>query len=111
MEFETISVRMLDAYVNNPDAVIVDLRDSSEYKRLHILNSINIEFEYLQSHYDQLDRLNILNKKKMIVLYCERGANSMIAAKLLSGIGYMTKSVICGINMYRGRNLVKNRSF
>lgn len=106
MEFETISVKMLDGYVNNPDAVIVDIRDTSEYRKMHILNSINIEFDYLESHYDQLDKLNILNKSKMIILYCERGSNSLIAAKLLSGIGYMSKSVIGGINMYRGRYLV-----
>ena len=100
MEYEMISVRKLDYYVNNPYAEIVDLRSGCEDKRKHIKNAINICSDDIDS------KMDMLNRSKIIVLYCERGSLSLIAAKKLSNRGYLVKSVIGGLNMYNGKNLI-----
>ena len=100
MSCEMISSRKIDYYVNDPYAMIIDLRSEQEYNRSHIKNAINIDF-------DDLDyKVYLLDKSKIIVLYCERGSTSLIAAKRLGAMRYEVKSVIGGINMYNGRNLV-----
>ena len=97
MMFESISVKSLNSLINDPDVIIVDLRDESDYKKYHVKNAININHDKL------FDSLEKLDKKRIIVLYCERGSISLIAAKKLSEMGYMVKTVIGGINMYKAR--------
>lgn len=99
MIFENISVRTLDTLVNDPNVIIVDLRDESDYKKMHVKNAINIKNEKL------FNRLEKLDKNKTIVLYCERGSLSLIAAKQLSELGYTVKAVIGGFNMYKQRKM------
>jgi len=97
MMFENISVKNLHSLVNAPNVIIVDLRDESDYIKMHVKNAININYDKLFDHLGKLD------KNKTIVLYCERGSLSLIAAKKLSEIGYTVKAVIGGINMYKAR--------
>ena len=40
------------------------------------------------------------------MLYCDRGGASLLAARVLARNGYETRTVIGGMNAYRGRNLV-----
>ena len=100
MNFETISVRKLDYYIYNPYATIIDLRSACEFNKRHIRNAINICSETIE------DSIGLLDNKKIIVLYCERGSLSLIVAKKLSERGFFVKSVIGGINMYNGKNIV-----
>lgn len=93
--FDSISVKDLDTLAYDPDVLIIDLRDESDYHKKHIKNAINIEYEKL------FDSLYNLNKRKTIVLYCERGSKSIIAAKKLSEMGYTIKTVTGGYNMYK----------
>lgn len=101
---ETISAKMLDYYVDREDAVLIDLRDREEYKVSHVKGARNLpyeEFEEMQS-YD-------FPRGKILVLYCDRGGASLMAARLLARKGYKTRSVIGGFEAYRGRNLVFSR--
>lgn len=100
MEFETVSVKMIDYCISNPIYQIVDVRERCEYEKMHIRGAINIYYEDIDAQYNKLD----INK--IILLYCERGSNSLLAAKNLAKKGFCTKSVVGGINMYRGKNLV-----
>jgi len=97
MTFENISVKNLNYLINDSSVVIVDLRDESDYKKMHVKNAININYD------DLFNNLEKLNKNRTIVLYCERGSLSLIAAKKLSEMGYIVKTVIGGINMYKAR--------
>lgn len=100
MMFENISVRTLDTLIDDPYVIIVDLRDESDYKKMHVKSAINIKYEKL------FKRLEKLDKSKTIVLYCERGSLSLIAAKKLSELGYTVKAVIGGFNMYKERKML-----
>ena len=101
---ETISAKMLDYYVDRSDAVLIDLRSWEEYGKSHVKWARNVpydEFEEMQE-YD-------FPKRKILVLYCDRGGASLMAAKILARKGYETRSVIGGFEAYRGRNLVISR--
>ena len=98
---EPISGKMLDYYVGRKDAFLIDLRSCEEYHTGHIKGAVNVpyeEFEEMQS-YD-------FPRKKVLVLYCDRGGASLRAARILARNGYETRTVIGGMNEYRGRNLV-----
>ena len=101
---ETISAKMLDYYVDRSDAVLIDLRSREEYGKSHVKGARNVpydEFEEMQE-YD-------FPKRKILVLYCDRGGASLMAAKILARKGYEPRSVIGGFEAYRGRNLVISR--
>lgn len=96
---ETISAKMLDYYVGRSDAIIIDLRDKEEYRCGHVRGAVNIPYEEFDENED-------FPRRKTLVLYCDRGGASMMAAKQLARRGYQTRSVIGGFQAYRGRNLV-----
>ena len=90
MDIPLISPRKLDQYVDRyPGIWIVDVRSGEEYRRSHIRHAVNIPYEPGQ--------IWKLPRGKEIVVYCERGATSMAAARAVSVAG--------GITEYKGRNL------
>ena len=97
---ETISPKMLDYYVNQKQAFIIDLRSKDDYKRGHIRGAVSVPYE--EGHFTYRPPGN-----KEIVLYCERGSVSLIVARELAKNGYRVRSVIGGLHAYRGNNLVK----
>ena len=102
IQLETISAKMLDYYVGRSDALIIDLRDREAYCAGHVRTAVSVPYEELEEHID-------FPQNKILVFYCERGGASMMAAKLLTRMGYRTRSVIGGFEAYRGRNLVISR--
>ena len=98
MDFETISPNEIDAYLFREGYVVVDLREPREFRRRHIKGAVCIPYEDLEN------RVRFL-KNQTLVLYCERGGSSLMAAKNLSAKGYRVISVIGGIQAYTGRNL------
>lgn len=98
-QLQLISVRELDDYVKRYPAVcLVDVRSEEEYRISHILHAINIPYE-------EGIRWK-LPRGKEVVVYCERGSTSMVAARDMKRQGYPAVSVAGGILEYRGRNLV-----
>lgn len=96
---ETISPKMLDYYVDSKRAFIIDLRTEEEYAKGHIRNAHLIPYTGGRFPY-------MPPKQYEIVLYCERGSLSLLAARELAREGYRVRSVIGGIHAYKGRNLV-----
>lgn len=98
---EPISAKMLDYYVGRRDAFLIDLRSREEYRTEHMKGAVNLPYEEFEemSEYD-------FPRGKILVLYCDRGGASLLAARVLARNGYETRTVIGGMNAYRGRNLV-----
>ncbi|MEY8426472.1 rhodanese-like domain-containing protein [Lachnospiraceae bacterium 46-15] len=94
MDFGMIAANELDKYVEDGEAFIIDLRIPEEYRRCHIKGAVNIP-------YGRLGQCRELPRGRTLVLYCERGAVSMVAAKELAARGYRVKTVIGGIHAYR----------
>lgn len=95
MNFEMIAPREVDRYVRDQSAFLIDLRTPDEYIQRHIRGAVNIPYEKLKD-------CHVLPFDMILVVYCERGSVSMVAARELAARGYRVKTVIGGIHAYRG---------
>ncbi|MDO5426082.1 MAG: rhodanese-like domain-containing protein [Eubacteriales bacterium] len=102
MKFEMIPAKELDACIDRQDTFLIDLRAPEEYAQGHVRGAVNIPYERLKNTY-------LLPRERVLILYCDRGATSMAAARELAEQGYRVKTVIGGILSYRGKNLVSFR--
>lgn len=99
-DIETISARDIDHYLNDGRYLLVDVREPSDYRRLHIRGAVCIPCEYLPQRVRGLGGT-------IPILYCDRGGLSMQAARELQELGLRAVSVVGGIQSYRGRNLTR----
>lgn len=101
MDIDVISAGELNKLISNEIDLwkyqIIDLRDITEYQQYHLKGAINIEYDRFM---EMSEYYKILNKKKIIILYCDRGGRSIYAAKRLTQYGYMVKSLSGGLNEY-----------
>lgn len=91
MEFQTISIKEFEEYRKHPDTWVIDLRSEQEYRELHVEGARNIPYGQLEMY------KKYLPKDKTYVLYCDRGASSLMAARQLGREGYRAVTVIGGI--------------
>ena len=111
MWFETIPARELDRFVTEERGVIIDLRPRDEYLMHHIRGAQNFPYEELERCLEQMAERGEtvclpVPRGEELILYCERGAVSMAAARELADLGYRVRSVVGGIRAYRGKYLV-----
>ncbi len=92
MEFQTIGIREFNEYRKRPDAWVIDLRSKEEFEDIHVEGARNIPYEELEMF------RKYLPKDKLYLLYCDRGASSLMAAKELSREGYRTATLVGGMN-------------
>ena len=92
MEFQTIGIREFNEYRKRPDAWVIDLRSKEEFEDIHVEGARNIPDEELEMF------RKYLPKDKLYLLYCDRGASSLMAAKELSREGYRTATLVGGMN-------------
>ena len=118
MTFDNIknSIRILPArqlknYLGRRDVLIFDLRDKSDYDKEHIPGAVWIDIGLLEkdirrifarSYITNEDR-EIFNKKgiRLIILYCDRGNQSIYATRDLAKLGYPVVSLNGGFEKYR----------
>ena len=68
----------------NDGAVLIDVRDASEYQEGHLDGAININYTDIASKIET----TVDKKDTKIVVYCKSGRRSSIAAKSLIDLGY-----------------------
>jgi len=68
------------------NAVLIDVRLPSEYRKGHIEKSINIPVKL--SHKKFIRKVSFIPKESVILLYCESDMRSIHAAKRLYDAGY-----------------------
>ncbi|PSR33460.1 MAG: rhodanese-like domain-containing protein [Sulfobacillus benefaciens] len=87
----------VESMARNGQAVVVDVRESSEYKRGHIPRSRHIPLGQL------LARLREVAKDKTIVVVCQSGNRSSRACELLQQAGYRhVYNLAGGMNSWKG---------
>ena len=96
---EAIPAKLLDSYIERPDAAVIDLRSREEYDKSHVWGAFSLPYE-------TIDEKTPFPGEKILVFYCDRGGASMMLARKLARRGYVTKSVIGGFAAYRGKYLV-----
>lgn len=68
-------------YIQN-GALLIDVRDKTEYDKGHMNNAINIPYMNI------LTGIKNYSKDRVIILYCSTGKRSKVALNLLKGFGY-----------------------
>ncbi|TAH65663.1 MAG: rhodanese-like domain-containing protein [Anaerolineaceae bacterium] len=97
MSFETIKANDVVNYIGRPNVLIIDLRDREDYMKGHIPSAVNIPYDNLEHEKHRLSRNTLL------ILYCDRGHISLLAARDLMKYGYQIKSMHGGIQAYYGK--------
>ncbi|QSJ14432.1 rhodanese-like domain-containing protein [Nostoc sp. UHCC 0702] len=76
------SVEELKSQLGKPQTVLVDVRETSEYRSGHIPNAINIPLRTLAHNLNQIPR------DHPVVLYCSSGYRSAMGVMTLHLLGY-----------------------
>ena len=88
--------------INHANAVMVDLRRENDFKDGHILNAINIPVDELPERQNELQKY----KERQVILYCNNGAESTRASRILRQNGF--EKLHClkgGVHAWRNANL------
>ena len=103
--------RQLKDYLGRSDVLIFDLRDKNDYDKEHIPGAVWIDIDLLEkdirrifsrSYVTNEDR-EIFNKKgiRLIILYCDKGNQSIYATRDLAKLGYPVVSLNGGFEKYK----------
>lgn len=103
--------RQLKDYLGRSDVLIFDLRDKSDYDMEHIPGAVWIDIDLLEKDIRRIFARNyvtnedreIFNKKgiRLIILYCDRGNQSIYATRDLAKLGYPVVSLNGGFAKYK----------
>ena len=86
----------------NSGAVIVDVRDTSEYNAGHIIDARNIPAKELGERADSLKKF----KEKPVIVVCETGMSAGNAVKALRALGFTKVTALKGgLRSWRQENL------
>ena len=81
----SVSPTQLSAMVNREDAVVLDLRDASDYRAGHIIDSVNMPFPKLSERIAELERF----RERPVIVVCKMGHHSGAVAKTLREKGFL----------------------
>jgi len=77
-----LTVTEIDTYLENKEALWIDLRDVFSFEKAHVKGAVNIPFEMLSSTLDKLP------KEPLIFVYDKTGKKGHQALRLLVGAGF-----------------------
>ena len=96
---ETISVQDLPYHLEDPEVVLVDVRDTVERGRDGIIPaSIHVPRGLLEFQADPESPVHVseMQPERRIILYCGTGGRSALAAKTLLDMGYTDVASLAG---------------
>ena len=88
----------LEEFRGIPNALLVDVRNVSEYQNGHIPGSINFAMSRILKEAEE----EFPDKSVPLYVYCQSGARSARAGKLLDLMGYESVTDLGGIVGYNG---------
>ncbi|MBK8492904.1 MAG: choice-of-anchor D domain-containing protein [Saprospirales bacterium] len=99
---------LIQANVNNPNFVILDVRTPGEYNPQHLEGAINRNF----FDADFLEQLDQLNKQKTYLIHCKSGSRSGSAFISMQSMGFVeVYNMIGGINAWNSQSLPTTAEF
>lgn len=103
MTYQTITMRQLEEYLDTgKDMLLIDLRNRASFDCCHLMHAINIPYEELELC------LDCLPHDRLLVFYCSRGGQSMLACNHLCVCGYRVLNIANGLSSYRGKYLERS---
>ena len=97
-----ISSQKLVQLVNSENALVIDVRDATEYSEGHIVDAVNIPFANFESRSDELN----MHKDKPLIVACKMGQHSGSVGTILRKKGFTNVLRLSGgMAEWRGQNL------
>ena len=88
---------LLKQYQNQPEAILLDVRQPDEYARGHVPGARSVPLQKLRDF-----SLEVTDKDTPIYVYCLSGARSARAVRALRGVGFTAVTDLGGISSYQG---------
>lgn len=85
--------------IHQKKAQVVDVRTPSEFNAGHLPKAVNMDVNCK----DFNNRIDKLNKKKPVAVYCRSGRRSKIAAQILSDKGFTVYELDKGLQQWDGK--------
>ncbi len=95
MAFYTIHPREIEAVIRDTHAIVIDVREPDEYREYHYRNAVSCPYEEMDCWMHRLPR------NRALILYCDYGSTSLLAARSLGREGMTVYTVIGGIHAMR----------
>ncbi|MCI5883610.1 MAG: rhodanese-like domain-containing protein [Clostridiales bacterium] len=96
MSFSIISIQQLPMWLSREGTILIDLREREEYQKEHIKGAVNIPYVRWEEEKDGWK-----HQFSTLIFYCDRGNQSMYAAKEMNRLGYQAVSIAGGFESYR----------
>jgi len=88
--------------MSQPGAVVIDVRESDEWRQGHLGNAISIPRGFLELRIEE----KVPDHKAPVILHCASGTRSLFAARALREMGYENVyNVTGGFNAWKDRGL------
>lgn len=101
-KYREVSPSQATQLINREDAVVLDVRSTSEFEQGHIAGAKNFPAEGLEQQEKQLGKF----RDKPVILCCNAGTRSSRAAGWLTSQGFETVYVLAGgIRAWQSDNL------
>ena len=80
----TVSTLEATQMINRQDALVLDVREQTEYAKGHILNARNIPLAQIEARIGDLGK----QKDKPVIVHCENGSRAGVAVSALLKQGF-----------------------
>lgn len=91
---ENINIRHILQKAVAENAIIIDVRNQKEFRSGHIPMAVNVSLMEIQN-----GKINF-PRGRTLIFYCDSGASSLKAARILAEYGYKTINAVGGIQQY-----------
>jgi len=82
--------------INHSDAIVVDIRNTSQFTEGHIIGALSIPLEEIKDKWKKLEKF----KSQPVVIVCMSGTDSPRAASLLTEQGFSVRILAGGIRAW-----------
>ena len=95
MGFEVIHPREMERMLKERCAMVIDVRSREAYRTYHFRSAVSCPYEEIERQCYRFPRQQVL------ILYCEYGSTSLLAARILAKACYEVYTVAGGIHAIR----------
>lgn len=95
MGFEVIHPRNMERMIQEKCAMVIDVRSREAYRTYHFHSAVSCPYEEIERQCYRFP------KRRALILYCEYGSTSLLAARELARAGYEVYTVAGGIHAIR----------
>jgi len=97
----TVTHHQATRLINDGKAILVDLRDSKEYKTGHIVDAINIPYSSINTRFVELEK----HKAKQLIVVDKMGQHAGAAGRILREKGFTVVRLQGGMIEWAQQNL------